>query len=121
MKDNTFELTLEHWHKTLGHKQIMGYNKIVKVSIRFQYLVCGCPLVYRSIPLTDLGRVVDCAKYQLGRPVVARADVRHVRLAGQQLLGAAKVAQLQDGRFGIEQQILWLDVAMADAHLVDVR
>lgn len=78
-------------------------------------------MVTKNCALTDLGRVVDGAEDQLGRPVVTRADIRHVRLAGQKLLGAAKVAQLQDSRFGVEQQILWLNVAMTDAHLVNVR
>lgn len=38
----------------------------------------------------------------------------------QQLLGAAKVAQLQHGRLRIQQQVLGFDVAMADTERVDV-
>lgn len=73
------------------------------------------------LELTNLRRIVDGAKNQLGGAIIARANVRHIGLAEQQLLGAAKIAQLQNGRLGIEQQILGLDVAMANAALVDVR
>lgn len=47
---------------------------------------------------TDVGRVVDGSEDQLGRPVVSRADVRHVGLAVQQLFRTAEVAQLEDAR-----------------------
>lgn len=49
-------------------------------------------------PLTDVGRVVDGAEDQLGRPVISGADVRDVGFAVQELLRTAKVAQLQDAR-----------------------
>lgn len=70
---------------------------------------------------TDFRRVVNCTEYQLGRTIVARANVRHIRFAGQQLLGTAKVAQLQDCSLWVQQQILWLNVSVTDAHLVDIR
>lgn len=38
----------------------------------------------------------------------------------QQLFGAAKVAQLEYGRLRIQQQVLGLDVTMADTERVDV-
>ena len=70
--------------------------------------------------LTDLGGVVRGAKDQLRGAIVARADVRHVGLVRDQDLGASKVAQLQDARGRIQEQVLRLDVAMADALRVDV-
>lgn len=73
-----------------------------------------------GMALTDFRRVINCTKDEFGRSIVARADVRHVRLALQQLFGAAKVTQFQHSRFGIQQQVLWLDVAMTDAQRVDV-
>lgn len=36
------------------------------------------------------------------------------------MLGAAEVAQLEDARLGVEQQVLRLDVPVADAQRVDV-
>lgn len=71
--------------------------------------------------VTDLCGIVYGTKYQLRCPVVSRADVRHVRFAVQQLLGAAKVAQLQYGRLRVEQQVLGFDITMADTERVDVR
>mmetsp|Transcript_15888 Transcript_15888/g.18402 ORF Transcript_15888/g.18402 Transcript_15888/m.18402 type:complete len:329 (-) Transcript_15888:80-1066(-) len=72
-------------------------------------------------PHVDDRVVVGAAEDQLGRAVVARADVRHVGLALDQLLGRAEVAQLQDVRGRVHQQVLRLDVAVADAQRVDVR
>lgn len=45
--------------------------------------------------LTDVCRVVDRAENEFGRPIISRTDIRYVRLTVQQLLGAAKVAELQ--------------------------
>lgn len=76
----------------------------------------------RPLPrLTDLGRVVGGAKDQFRRSVVPRANVRHIRLVLDENLCAAKVAQLQDARAGVEEEVLRLDVAVADALRVDVR
>lgn len=47
---------------------------------------------------TDLGGVVCRSKNQLGRPVVTRANVRHVWLVLDKNLGAAEIAQLQHAR-----------------------
>lgn len=65
--------------------------------------------------LTNLGRVVGRAKDQLGGAVVARADVRDVGLVLDEDLGAAEIAELQDAGTRVQQQILGLDVAVADA------
>ena len=51
---------------------------------------------------------------------VPRADVRDVRLALDEDLGAAKVAKLQHVCLGVDQQILRLDVAMAHAKRVNI-
>jgi len=74
-----------------------------------------------QIRLTNLGRVVGGAKDQLGRSVVPRTNVRHVWLVLDEDLCASKVAQLQDARVGVEEEVLGLDITMADALRVDVR
>lgn len=64
--------------------------------------------------LTDIGGVVGGSEDELGSSVVARTNVRDVGLALYQVLGAAKVAQFEDARFRVEQQILRLYVPVAD-------
>lgn len=69
---------------------------------------------------TDCGRVIGCTKDQLWGAVVSRADVRHVWFAGNQHFCAAKITQLEDASSGVEQQVLRLDVSVADAKVVDI-
>jgi hypothetical protein len=69
---------------------------------------------------TDLGGVVCGPKDELRCPVVPRADVRDVGLILHQNLCAAKIAQLQYAGRRVQQQILRLDVSVADALRVDV-
>jgi hypothetical protein len=69
---------------------------------------------------TDVGRVVRRAKDQFRRTVVARANVADVGFARNENLGRTKVAQLQDTRGGVEEQVLGLDVTVTDAYRVDV-
>jgi hypothetical protein len=71
--------------------------------------------------LTNLGRVIRRSKDQFRRPVVPRADVRDVWLVLNQYLGATEIAELQHAGAGVQQQILWLDVAVTDSLGVDVR
>lgn len=52
---------------------------------------------------------------------VREADVGHIRLALHQGLRGAEVADLQRVRVAIHQQVLWLDVPVADAHGMDIR
>lgn len=70
--------------------------------------------------LTDLCCIIDGAKDELGGAVIPGADIRYIRLAVQQLFGAAKVTELQHSRLRIEQKILRLDITMANAQRVDV-
>jgi len=63
-------------------------------------------------PDVDRGRIVCCAKDELGRAIVARADVRDVWLARDEDLCRAKVNQLEDARRRVDQQVLRLDVAV---------
>ncbi len=70
---------------------------------------------------TDVGRVVGCTKDELGGAVVARADVADVGLSGNEDLRGAKVAQLEDASGRVKKEVLWLDVAVADADGVDVH
>lgn len=46
-------------------------------------------------PDVNLRRVINGAKYQLWRPVVAAANVRHVRFTLHKMFSAAEVAQFQ--------------------------
>ena len=55
------------------------------------------------------------ARDELSGAVVAAADVRDVGLAPHQVLGRAEVAQLQDAGLRVQQQVLRLDVSVADA------
>ena len=70
---------------------------------------------------TNVGGVVRGAKDELRGAVVARADVADVGLAGDENLGRAKVAELEDAGRGVEKEVLWLDVAVADADGVNVH
>ena len=72
-------------------------------------------------PLTNVGRVVGCAKDELGRAVVAGANVADVGLACDEDLGRAEVTELEDAGGRVEEEVLRLDVAMADADGVNVH
>ena len=48
------------------------------------------------------------------------ANVWNIRFAANKVLRGAEIAQFQNGRFRIEQQILRLDVPVADAQTVNV-
>lgn len=74
----------------------------------------------RGCERTDAGCIIGSTKDEFGSAVIARADVRHIRLAGDKDLCGAKVAEFEHTLGGIQQQILGLDVAMADADRVDV-
>ena len=74
----------------------------------------------RSQRPTDLGCVIGRAKDQFRRSVVPGADVRNVRFILDQDLGAAKIAELEHSGGRIEQEILRLDIPMADSHGVNV-
>jgi hypothetical protein len=69
---------------------------------------------------TDLCGIVGGTEYQLGRAVVARANVRHVWFVFDQDLGTAKVAELENAAGGIQEQVLRLDVAVAYSLRMDV-
>mmetsp|Transcript_83043 Transcript_83043/g.199297 ORF Transcript_83043/g.199297 Transcript_83043/m.199297 type:complete len:296 (+) Transcript_83043:89-976(+) len=71
-------------------------------------------------PDVDHKAVVRCAENELWCTIVARADVSHVRLALHQWLGRAEVTDFQGVRVTIHQQVLRLDVSVANAHRVDV-
>lgn len=75
---------------------------------------------WNSLVRTDIGGVVGRAKDQLGRPVVSRADIADVGLASDENLGRTKVAQLQNARGRVEEQVLGLDVTVTDTYRVDV-
>jgi len=77
------------------------------------------PRCCRLLP-TNFGCVVGRTKYELRRTVVSRADVRNVWLILYQYLGTAEIAKLEDTTSGVEQQILGLDVSVADTLRVDV-
>ena len=75
---------------------------------------------FRFRSFTYVGRVVCGPKDEFRSPVVTRADVGNVGLPLDEVLGASKIAQLQHSRLGVKQQVLWLDVPVADAQRVDV-
>lgn len=74
-----------------------------------------------SVGRTDVSGVVGGTEDELRRAVVAGADVADVGLAGDEDLGRAKVAELEDAGGGVEKEVLGLDVAVTDADGVDVH
>mmetsp|Transcript_58256 Transcript_58256/g.102476 ORF Transcript_58256/g.102476 Transcript_58256/m.102476 type:complete len:215 (-) Transcript_58256:540-1184(-) len=72
-------------------------------------------------PHIDHRAVVRGPEDQLRRAVEAGADVRHIGLAFHKRLGGTEVAELEDLSDGVNQQVVRLDVSVADAHAVDVR
>ena len=74
-----------------------------------------------DVDCTDVGRVVRRAKDELGRTVVAGADVADVGLACDEDLGRAEVTEFEDAGGGVKEEVLRLDVAMADADGVNVH
>jgi hypothetical protein len=69
---------------------------------------------------TNLGGVVCGSENQLRSPVVTRANVRDIGLILDQNLGASEIAQLQHTSRRIKEQILGLDIPVADSLGVDV-
>ena len=69
---------------------------------------------------TDFGGVIGRSKDELGGSVVPGADVRDVGLVLHQNLCATEIAQLEYARSGVQQQVLRLDVSVADPLRVDV-
>lgn len=70
--------------------------------------------------LTNFGGVVGCAKDELRGTIIARADIRDVRLVRNQDLGASEIAELEDAGIWIKQKVLRFDISMADALRVNV-
>ena len=81
---------------------------------------CAVRQAMRIARLTNLRGIVRSSEDELGRPVVSRADVRDVRLVLHQNLCTSEVAELEDASARVEEQILRLDVAMADTLGMDV-
>mmetsp|Transcript_104835 Transcript_104835/g.254445 ORF Transcript_104835/g.254445 Transcript_104835/m.254445 type:complete len:282 (-) Transcript_104835:109-954(-) len=71
-------------------------------------------------PDVDDRGVVRRPEDELRGAVVPRADVRHVGLPPHQPLGGAKVAELERVRPPVHEEVLRLDVPVADPHCVDV-
>lgn len=70
--------------------------------------------------LTNLGCVVGCAKNQFWRAVVSGANIRDIGLVLDEDLGTAKIAQFKNPTVGVEQEVLGLNVTVANALRVDV-
>lgn len=70
--------------------------------------------------LTNLGGVICGSKNELRGAVVPGADVGDVGLVFDQNLGAAKIAQLEHTGRGVQEEVLGLDVPVADALRVDI-
>ena len=71
-------------------------------------------------PDVNVGSVVGVSEDELRGAVVSRADVGNVGFAADELLGTAEVAELEDVRTSVNEDVLWLDVPVADALRVDV-
>jgi hypothetical protein len=69
---------------------------------------------------TDVGGVVGRTEDKLRSAVVPRADVRDVGLSGDEDLRRSEVAKLENTGGRVEEEVLGLDVAVADTDGVDV-
>jgi hypothetical protein len=69
---------------------------------------------------TNLGSVVGGTKDQFRSSVVSGADIGDVGLIFYQYLGTTKVTELQNAGARIQQQVLGLDIAVADSLRVNV-
>ena len=69
---------------------------------------------------TNIRGVVGGSEYEFGCSIITRTDVRDIRLSLDQVLGATKIAELQDARFGVKKQILRLNVSVTDTQRMDV-
>lgn len=72
------------------------------------------------LALTDLGGIIGCAEDQLRGTIVPRTDIRHVRLVLDEDLGTPEITKLENTSVRIEQEILRLDIAMADTLRMDI-
>ena len=70
--------------------------------------------------LTNFCGVVRGTEDEFGCPIIPGADIRHVGLVLHQYLGATEIAEFQDARVGVEEEVLGLDVSVADALRMDV-
>jgi len=70
---------------------------------------------------TDFGSVVDGAKDEFRGAVITGANVRYIWLSFDEILGRAEVTQLKHARVWIEEQILRLNVTMANSLMVKIR
>ena len=70
--------------------------------------------------LTNLGGIVRSTKNELGSAIVSRANVGDVRLILHENFCTTKITQLQDAGGGVQQQVLRLDISVADALRVDI-
>jgi hypothetical protein len=70
--------------------------------------------------LTNLGSVIRGTENQFWCTVVPRANVGHIWFVFYQNLRTTKVTELQNAGRGVEQEVLRLDVAMADSLRVNV-
>ena len=65
--------------------------------------------------LAYVNSVVGGAENELRSAVVSGANIGNVKLAAYKLLGTTKVAELQSGRFRVEQKILWFYVTVTNS------
>ena len=80
---------------------------------------CRCHTTTESH--TDISGVVGRAEDEFRRTVVPGADVADVGLACDKNRGRAKVTELEDAGGRVKEEVMRLDVAMADADGVNVH
>lgn len=73
-----------------------------------------------SRPHVNADSVLGGTKDQFWCSVVAGTDVGDVGFARHENLSTAEVADLEDARLRIDQQVLWLNIAVANVPVVDV-
>ena len=71
--------------------------------------------------LTDLGGIVGCPKDKLRSTIVARAYVRNVGFVLDQDLGTTEIAELENTGIRIKQEVLRLNITMANSLRMDIR
>lgn len=70
--------------------------------------------------LTNFGRVVSGAENQLRSAVVSRTNVRDIGFVLHQNLGASKITKLEHTSVGVQEQVLRLDIPMANTLRMDI-
>lgn len=103
-------------------KHLDNFDKLINSGLSREQRLSEHKLSHHTTsgPDIDLGGVVGGAEDKLWCSVVSGADVGHVWLVLDQDLCRPEVTELENAGCWVQQQVLWLNIAVADALRVDV-